>query len=97
MGIGGYLMTEIKYTRIGILKTIFLGFLLLMTSCGHSGTVSKESAANAADFKPTDLARIQIGTSAPDFNLESVEGEWIKLSNYKNRKNIILVFYRGWW
>ena len=94
---GDYPMTRAKYSRIEIMKTIFLGFLVLITACAHSGATSKESAGNAADLKPTDLERIQTGTSAPDFTLESVEGEWVKLSSYQNKKNVILVFYRGNW
>jgi cytochrome oxidase Cu insertion factor (SCO1/SenC/PrrC family) len=90
-------MKRIKYSRIGIMKIIFLGFFILITACGHSGTMSKESAASSGGLNPTDLERIQIGASAPDFNLESVDGEWVKLSNYQNKKNVILVFYRGNW
>lgn len=94
---GGYSMKRIKYSKIGIMKIIFLGFFILMNACSHSGTMPKESVANSAVLKPTDLERIQIGTSVPDFTLESVDGGWVKLSNYQNKKNVILVFYRGNW
>ena len=90
-------MAGIKNSKTGILNAVFLGFFLLMTACGHSGTASKKSVTNAEDLKPTDLERIQIGTTAPDFNLETVEGKWVKLSSYQKNKNVILVFYRGNW
>jgi hypothetical protein len=70
---------------------IFITLLILLL------ILPTENIVSASDVKATDLERIQTGRAAPDFNLESVNGEWIKLSNYKNSKNMILVFYRGWW
>ena len=35
----------------------------------------------------------EIGDSAPDFNLVSVSGDELKLSDYKGKKNVILIFY----
>lgn len=33
------------------------------------------------------------GDSAPDFSLQSDEGKWVKLSDYKNQSNVVLYFY----
>ncbi len=35
------------------------------------------------------------GEVAPDFELTEVRGESIKLSDYRGRKNVVLVFDRG--
>jgi len=73
------------------------GFILLIALFTLAGIFFGVNAVYASDLKPTDLERIQIGKSVPDFNLESVDGNWVKLSNYKNKKNVILIFYRGYW
>ncbi len=35
----------------------------------------------------------EVGDSAPDFNLVSVSGDELRLSDYKGKKNVILIFY----
>ena len=35
----------------------------------------------------------EVGDSAPDFNLVGVSGDELKLSDYKGKKNVILIFY----
>jgi cytochrome oxidase Cu insertion factor (SCO1/SenC/PrrC family) len=52
---------------------------------------------DGADFKPTDLNRVRVGQSAPDFTLEDVEGKAITLSSFQGKKSVVLVFYRGYW
>ena len=90
-------MKKIQYLRKEIVKSACLGFILLSTICLLLGTITKVNAVNASEPEATDLERIQIGKAAPDFNLESTDGEWVRLSSYKNQKNVILVFFRGWW
>jgi thioredoxin-dependent peroxiredoxin len=45
------------------------------------------------------MYRIEEGTGAgdfaPDFRLRDSQGEDVRLSNYKGRVNVLLVFYRG--
>lgn len=36
---------------------------------------------------------IPVGQKAPDFDLPSADGEKIRLSNFKGRKNVVLFFY----
>ena len=36
---------------------------------------------------------LEVGDSAPDFNLVSVSRDEIRLSDYKGKKNVILIFY----
>ena len=49
------------------------------------------------NLPPTDLERIKIGEPAPDFTLQSHDGKNISLSDYRGKKNVVLVFYRGHW
>ncbi len=41
-----------------------------------------------------ELAIPAVGEQAPDFTLDSVWGDPITLSEYRGRKNVVLVFYR---
>lgn len=46
---------------------------------------------------PTDLARVQVGMTAPDFRLVDETGAVHQLSQYRDTKNVVLVVYRGHW
>jgi len=35
----------------------------------------------------------EIGDRAPDFNLVGVSGNELRLSDYKGKKNVVLIFY----
>ncbi|MBI3983365.1 MAG: redoxin domain-containing protein [Gemmatimonadetes bacterium] len=45
----------------------------------------------------TNLERVKLGDAAPDFTLAALDGRVITLSEYRDRKNVVLVFYRGHW
>src|SRR5262245_52578874 len=47
------------------------------------------------DPNVTDLEKVKEGTPAPDFALEDVNRKVYRLSDYKGKKNVVLVFYRG--
>ncbi len=49
------------------------------------------------DLAPTELDRVKVGDLAPDFSLLSYSGDVITLSDYRDDKNVVLVFYRGHW
>ena len=38
---------------------------------------------------------IAVGRPAPDFELADVQGRKIRLSDYRGKKNVVLVFTRG--
>lgn len=46
--------------------------------------------------KPTDERKEQ-ETMAPDFYLPDYEGNFVSLSNYKHKRNVLLIFVRGDW
>jgi peroxiredoxin len=39
--------------------------------------------------------RVELNTDAPDFSLTDFAGRRVSLSDYRGRKNIVLVFNRG--
>lgn len=45
----------------------------------------------------TDLERVQAGVLAPDFTLERHGGGTVTLSEYRGKRAVILVSYRGHW
>jgi cytochrome oxidase Cu insertion factor (SCO1/SenC/PrrC family) len=49
------------------------------------------------ELPPTDLERVAVGSSAPDFLLEDEKGNSITLSQFRGKDNVVLVFYRGHW
>jgi len=38
---------------------------------------------------------VGVGLAAPDFELTDVQGRAVRLSGYKDQKNVVLVFTRG--
>jgi hypothetical protein len=53
--------------------------------------------ADGRDLPGTDLERVRAGDLAPDFSLASLAGPVVTLSELRGARNVILVFYRGWW
>ena len=49
------------------------------------------------DLPSADLERVREGTSAPDFTLVSKDKDPVTLSSFGGNKNVVLVFYRGYW
>jgi peroxiredoxin len=41
------------------------------------------------------VSRVEIDTPAPDFELEDLGGNNVRLSGYRGRKHVFLVFNRG--
>ena len=53
--------------------------------------------ADGAGLPPLDTGRVAIGTVAPDFTLEAKDGGTVTLSQFRGKKIVVLVFYRGHW
>ena len=49
------------------------------------------------DMAETDIERVAVGTMAPDFTLARFGGGTTTLSSMRTKKNVVLVFYRGYW
>jgi peroxiredoxin len=70
---------------------LILSLLFVQTVPPSLGPLDGEALA------PTDVERITVGGIAPDFRLVDETGTPHQLSEYRGRKNVILVFYRGEW
>ena len=77
------------------LKMIFV--LLLILPFSDFRAFAQLGSKDATDLSPTDLQRIKVGQPAPDFTLEDVDGKSITLSDFRGKKTVVLVFYRGFW
>jgi len=71
--------------------------LALALSLVHLPALAQPSPTDGANLAPTDLDRVKVGQPAPDFTLEDSDGKNITLSDYRGKKNVVLVFYRGHW
>ena len=78
-----------------LLKIIFV--LLLILSFSHSPAFAQLGPKDGTDLSPTDLQRVKVGQPAPDFTLEDMDGKNITLSDFRGKKTVVLVFYRGFW
>ncbi|MGB3717298.1 MAG: hypothetical protein WA996_22985 [Candidatus Promineifilaceae bacterium] len=41
------------------------------------------------------MAKVKIDALSPDFSLPDYEGNEVRLSDYRDRQNVLLVFNRG--
>ena len=72
---------------------VSIAFLVLSIAVAQAQLGPKDGG----NLKPTDLERVNVGETAPDFTLENLDGNRISLSDFRGKKNVILVFYRGQW
>ena len=49
------------------------------------------------DLPPVDIERVAVDTTTPDFTLPQYGGGPVTLSQFRGSKNVVLVFYRGYW
>ena len=69
-------------------------FAILLSS---TTVLAQLGPKDGADLSPTDLNRIKVGLPAPDFSLEDAGGKTIALSEFRDKKTVVVVFYRGYW
>ena len=71
---------------------IVLAFLLY-----GSSVFAQLGPKDGGNLPPTDVERVKVGQPAPDFTLEDIDGKNISLSDFRGKKTVVLVFYRGYW
>jgi len=73
-------------------------FLLFVTTAFGASEAFKGNIYNPGQLKPVDSTlKVKIGQSAPDFTLPSVSGEKISLSQYRDKKHVVLSFVPAAW
>ena len=75
-----------------ILAVIFGLFIQREYFAGDSGSAD---AIAACDLGPRDSAEAAVGAPAPDFALRTVDGETVRLSDYRG-KTVVLNFWASW-
>ena len=76
-----------------------LKILALITICcaGIALAQAKLGPKDSQTLPPSDLNRVNVGDEAPDFTLEKEADKPVTLSEYRGKKTVVLVFYRGYW
>ena len=79
------------------MKTRFFLAAFFAVLISSTTVLAQLGSKDGADLSPTDLNRIKVGQPAPDFSLEDAGGKTIALSEFRDKKTVVLVFYRGYW
>jgi cytochrome oxidase Cu insertion factor (SCO1/SenC/PrrC family) len=82
---------------------ILFGVLLLVLLAGvmlfmvQKDEPADEGAAFCPETPLTLNALLEVGDRAPDFKLEDHKGGFVRLSDYRDQSNVLLVFYPAAW
>ena len=79
------------------MRTQFFLAAALAIGLGSTTILAQLGPKDGPDLAATDLNRIKVGQTAPDFSLENADGNVITLSDFRGKKTVVLVFYRGYW
>ena len=74
-----------------------LTLLALIAASSTSRAQTKLGPRDGEGLTAADLNRVKAGDAAPDFTLEDQDGKPVTLSDYRGKKTVVLVFYRGYW
>ncbi len=81
----------------GTLTSAAMFSLALVLACTPDAVPIVLGPVDGRNLAPADTGRVGVGAAAPDFSLQSYDDGVITLSAYQGDKDVILVFYRGWW
>jgi len=76
---------------------ISLTLLTLIAARLIAPAQTKLGPKDGESLPAADLNRVKAGDTAPDFTLEDQDGKPVTLSDYRGKKTVALVFYRGYW
>jgi cytochrome oxidase Cu insertion factor (SCO1/SenC/PrrC family) len=71
--------------------------LLVLATLSAAPALAQLGPTDSSKLSPTDLDRVKVGQPAPDFTLEDLERKTITLSDFRGKKSVVMVFYRGYW
>lgn len=77
--------------------TALLGVLAVVGCAEGTPGESRLGPHDGADLPSVEPERVAVGEVAPDFTLRSHRGGTLTLSEFRGKRDIILVFYRGHW
>ena len=76
-----------------LLALVLLGGVALLTFQTRSEESSDDEAAFCGDDVQFISGPLQAGDRAPDFKLPDHKGGFVRLSDYRQQSNVVLVFY----
>ena len=75
---------------------ISVGLLVTLLSGCDNAEVPKEAITSPSGYSDVASVTLEVGSSAPDFKLQSLDGGWVRLSELLGNK-VLMIFYRGQW
>jgi cytochrome oxidase Cu insertion factor (SCO1/SenC/PrrC family) len=87
--------------RSSVIAPLVVVLSLCGLTCQKSGlTPTNETSANAAGGAQAGAqqpaapqTQLKVGDRAPDFALTDTEGQTVRLSDFRGKKNVVLAFY----
>lgn len=91
--------------RSSVVASLLVGLSLCGLTCQRSGQApgggttanvnnSPGAQAGAASQPPAaPQTQLKVGDRAPDFELTDTEGQKVRLSDFRGKKNVVLAFY----
>jgi cytochrome oxidase Cu insertion factor (SCO1/SenC/PrrC family) len=72
---------------ISIRKWLFVGLVLLLS------LIAACSSESQCDCSQVNNAQLEVGDEAPNFRLQDHTGRYVRLSDYKDKSNVVVAFY----
>ena len=86
--------------RFSIAAPLVIGLGVCGLSCqraaqpaANTASVSATPAGAGAQQPAAPQTQLKVGDPAPDFTLTDTEGQTVKLSDFRGKKNVVLAFY----
>lgn len=80
------------------LGAVLLGVFVVMGSAMGDSMAFKGNIFDPGKLKPRDSRlKVQAGDKAPDFSLPALNGSKVRLSDFQNKKNVVISFIPAAW
>src|SRR5918998_805012 len=92
--------------RSSVMATLVAGLALCVAACQKAGQAPGNTAGAGSTNSPAGAqsgaapqqpaapqTHLKVGDRAPDFELTDTEGQKVRLSDFKGKKNVVLAFY----